>query len=186
MKWIIAGHILLVLCCLFYLFWWCVAFRPGYTGARVSGLPGILLLITAAAGLSGIVISVIGINGPTVRKGFVPTGYILIAGIIIYFGLLIITRLILHRQVTTELFLIVGWLAVELISFQTAYRMEGISVKSLLILCVLAFAAALVSLFFYLQYYQVNEARGYIYGMIPLITEALCMAIFLFLAKRGA
>ena len=184
MKWIMTGHILLVFCCLFYLFWWCVAFRPGYTGARVSGLPGILLFITAAAGLSGIVVSVIGINGPSVYKAFVPTGYILIAGIIIYSGLLIATRLILHRQVTTELFLIVGWLVVELISFQAAYRMEGIGVKALLILCILALAAAVVSLIFYLQYYQVSEVRGYIYGMIPLITEALCMAVFLLLVKR--
>ena len=181
MKSLAIGHVLLIICCLFYLIWWCVAFRPGYQGPRVSGTAGILLMITAAAGLAGVIFSVHGIRQPGSRTALLPSGSILIGGLILYVILLITTSLFLHRQVTTELFLIIGWMVLELLSFQSAYRFRQIERGTVFLLIMIAVIAAVLSLIFYLQYYQVSEMRGYIYGMIPLILFAVCMAVFLIL-----
>ena len=47
-------QILLILCCAFYLIWWYRGYRPGVPADRVQGLNGVLLLITAAHGITGI------------------------------------------------------------------------------------------------------------------------------------
>ncbi|WP_155834217.1 hypothetical protein [Butyrivibrio sp. VCD2006] len=41
----------------------------------------------------------------------------------------------------------------------------------------------ILSLFFYLQYYRVKPMTGYLFGMVPLMTEAITMGIFEFLTK---
>ena len=46
MRRILTGQTLLVLCCVFYLIWWYRGYRPGAVSGRVSGINGILLLIT--------------------------------------------------------------------------------------------------------------------------------------------
>lgn len=184
MKSLTVGHILLIVCCLFYLLWWCMAFRPGYQGARVSGTAGILLMITAAAGLAGVVFSVMGIRQPGIREALLPSGAVLIGGVVLYVLLLIGTSRFLHRQVTTELFLIIGWLVLECIAFQCPYRMGRIVSGTVILLIAMAVIAAALSLVFYIRYYQVSEMRGYIYGMIPLILFAVCMAVFLIVCRE--
>ena len=179
MKSLITGHILLIICCIFYLIWWCIAFRPGFTGSRVTERNGILLLITAAAGFAGVAFSVSGINHPGDMKLLIPSAAIVIGGIILYVFLLLISSSLLHRRVTTELILIVGWLTLELLSYQRAYCGGYISRVVTIFFFVLAAAASVSGLFLYLQYYRVSESKGYGYGMIPLITDAVCMAAFL-------
>ena len=179
MKSIITGHILLIICCIFYLAWWSFAFRPGYAGSRVTGKAGILLLVTALSGLAGLVMSIAGINQPGTRAAMIPTAVIIVGGIVIYLLLMAGSSVLLRRQVTTELLLIIGWLMIEFLSYQSAWCSERINAGTAVFLMILAAAAAIMSLFFYLQYYRVSESRGYIYGMIPLITEAACMAVFI-------
>ena len=53
----ITGQILLILCCVVYLVWWYRGFRPGVTVNRVSGVNGVLLLVTAVLGLAGVAFS---------------------------------------------------------------------------------------------------------------------------------
>ena len=43
--------------------------------------------------------------------------------------------------------------------------------------------AAVLSLYFYLQYYKVKPMTGYFFGMVPLITEAISMGVFEFLTR---
>ena len=69
MKRIIIGQIMIIICCLFYLVWWCRGYRPGVVVSRTGGVNGVLLLIT---------------------------------------------RFAFRRGVTTELFLIVGWIMLEM------------------------------------------------------------------------
>ena len=181
MKSLVIGHILLIVCCLFYLIWWCMAFRPGYQGPRISGMPGMILMITAAAGLAGVIFSVLGIRQPGIREALIPSSAVLIGGAVLYVLLMFSSSLLLHRQVTTELFLIIGWLVLEFLAYQSAYCKGRIERGGAVLLIAVAVIAAGLSLVFYLQYYRVSEARGYVYGMIPLITEAVCMAVFLIL-----
>ena len=58
---------------------------------------------------------------------------------------------------TSELFLIIGWSMLEV--------------------------AAVLSLYFYLQYYKVKPMIGYFFGMVPLITEAISMGVFEYLTR---
>ena len=166
---------LLILCCAFYLLWWCVAFRPGYHGGRVLGL----LIPAVAAGLAGVVYSVVGMIGKGGRPALFPARYIIIGAAALYVVFMLFSSLVFRRKVTTELFLIIGWLMLEIISYQTAYRMEVFGAEVMKAFIAAAFAAAALSLYFYMRYYSVSETRGYIYGMIPLVITALCMAVFL-------
>ena len=179
MKSILTGHVLLIICCIFYLLWWCYAFKPGFTESRVAGKAGMLLLITAVTGLAGVVFSVLGCNQPGSRTAPIPSIVILIGGIVIYIVLMIGSSAVLHRQVTTELLLIIGWLVLEALSYQGAYCHEVIGRSVMMVLLLTAVTASILSLYFYLQYYQVEERRGYVYGMIPLIMDGICMTAFL-------
>ena len=183
MKPLLCGHIFLIICCIFYLIWWCFAFRPGYEGSRISGKAGFLLLITAFFGIVGVALSITGLNQPCSRAAMIPSTIIVIGGISIYLFLMIGSSVLLHRRVTTELILIVGWLMIEFLSYQSAWYLEWLNAGITVFLMILAAAAALLSLFFYLQYYRVSESRGYVYGMVPLITEAVCMAVFVFMCE---
>ena len=79
MKSIMAGHVLLIICGIFYLLWWCYAFKPGFTDSRVAGKAGVLLLITAITGLAGVVLSVIGCSQPGGRAALIP-GTVIVIG----------------------------------------------------------------------------------------------------------
>ena len=57
------------------------------------------------------------------------------------------------------------------------------NVNQVVVFLVIVAVAAILSLYFYLQYYRVKPMVGYIYGMIPLITEAISMGIFEVLAR---
>ena len=48
---------------------------------------------------------------------------------------------------------------------------------------VLVAVAAVLSLYFYLQYYKVKPMTGYFFGMVPLITEAISMGVFEYLTR---
>ena len=106
-KQIFWSNLLLILCCAFYLAWWLLAFKP--TGAIRGMKTGWLLIPAFAAGLTAIILAVKGIQSASIRVSLFPSGLLLWGGIAAYFILLAVTRLLFQRQVTTELFLIVGW-----------------------------------------------------------------------------
>lgn len=177
---ITCGQILLVVCCVFYLIWWSISYRPGITVNRAGGINGVLLLITAVSGLSGVVLSIIGENGlravsaPRIRAGAVATG-----GILAYIILLLITRFALQRPVTTELILITGWAVLELTvisSLNGAGRMTNGGFW--LMICVIA-VAVIISLVLYVLYYRMEEMRAFYAAMVPLVTEGVSMIVLL-------
>lgn len=178
MKTLIAGQISLTLCCIFYLLWWRAGFYPGVTVNRVAGKVGLLLYITAVLGILGVILSVTGINHIAAEKDIISGPAVLIGGVIAYIVLLLGSRFLLHRQVTTELFLIVGWSVLMILSIGKAYSAAALSHGSFIAMLVIIAAAAILSMIFYLAYYNVEPMRGFVFGMIPLITEALSMLIF--------
>ncbi|MEE3393639.1 MAG: hypothetical protein VZR00_02535 [Lachnospiraceae bacterium] len=180
MNKLIYGNLLLFACCIFYLVWWILAFDPK---GRWS-LTWPWLIVTAAFGFAGIwqCISGIGLNTPAKKLfGLMPVGI----GILVYAALLFITYFFMHRIVTTELFLIVGWTILQIMVLDTAqafYGAGGISRTAFAVLLIIAIVIAAVSLAAYLKYYDLPKLQGYIDGMIPLIlmgvfmaAEAVCM-----------
>ena len=113
MRTVLIGQILVILGCIVYLVWWYRGFRPGTSVNRVGGINGALLLVTAVLALSGIALSLKAVMEiPSQNHS---TALIVAAGIISYVVLMLITRYLFQRVVTTELMLIVVWTTVELI-----------------------------------------------------------------------
>ena len=186
MEQIRIGQGLLIVCCVFYLIWWGVAFHPSHGDSHTSGIDGILLLITALFGLAGLTVNMLGITRIPPKEGLVSGIVIIIAGVMTYVVLLCGSRIILHRQVTSELFLIIGWAMLEVASINRSFAWEKVTAGQAALFLVIVAVAAILSLYFYLQYYRVKAMVGYIYGMIPLITEAISMGIFEYLIRVGS
>ena len=178
LKKLFLGNLVMVVCGAFYLAWWIVAFRPkGASGGRGTGWTGLLLFGAIAAGIVSIVFMARGIStAPPHTAAIFPGRSILWGGIAVYFILLAVTCFLLKRQVTTELFLIVGWAMLELSAINAMYGTGRFGMKTSVLLIVVIGVAVLVSMVCYLLYYKLEAAAGYVAGMIPLIADAAAMA----------
>lgn len=177
------GQALLIVCCVFYLIWWSVAFHPSHGNVHASGITMVLLLITFIFGIAGMSVNLIGIRDHANERGFISGYAIIVCGILSYFILMYGTRILLNRQVTTELFLIIGWTMLEVASANSVFSLGRMSVREVVFFLIIVAVAVVSSLIFYLAYYRVEPMLAYYFGMIPLVTEAMCMGVFLFLTK---
>lgn len=175
MKQVVTGQVLLILCCAVYLVWWYRGYRPGVTVSRVGGANGILLAVTALLGAAGIIVSMLPL--PVIRNNMIGQSVILIAGIVLYFLLLFVTRGVFHRIVTTELVLIVGWTTLEMALIDRLYAAEAITRGGFLTMCIVIAAAFLISMILYVAYYRMEEMKAFYAAMVPLVTEAAAMAV---------
>ncbi len=173
-KHIFQSNVLLIVCCAFYLAWWILAFKPA--GAVKGMKTGWLLIPAFAAGLISIVLAVKGIQAASIRATLFPSGSLLWGGIVAYAVLLGITALLFHRQVTTELFLIVGWAVLALSEIDALYGMGRFAHGLAVVFAVVVCAAALISLVCYVLYYDLGDRAGYFDGMVPLFVVALVTA----------
>lgn len=181
--WIRLGQILLIVCCIFYLIWWSVSFRPDEMVSRTGGWRGILLLITAACGIGGIVLSTGGLNlvpktAPPKMNGVL----VCLAGLAVYFILMAVTAIGLKRPVTTELLLITGWAVLELSVINAQNSAGTLSDARFYIGCVIIAAAFVISMILYVLYYRMEEWKAFYAAMVPLITEGVSMLALLLMA----
>ena len=153
MEQIRLGQGLLIVCCVFYLIWWGVAFHPSHGNSHTSGIDGILLLVTALFGLTGLAVNMLGIIKIPPKEGLISGMVIIIAGAVTYVVLLCGSGIILHRQVTSELFLIIGWAMLEVASINRSFAWEKVTTGQVVVFLVIVTVAAILSLYFYLQYY---------------------------------
>ena len=173
-KQIFGSNLLLILCCMFYLAWWLLAFKPA--GAVKGMKTGWLLIPAFVAGLAAIILAVKGIQSASIGAALFPNGLLLWGGIAAYLILLAVTRLLFRRQVTTELFLIVGWAALALSEINALYGVSLFSRGMAVISAVLIGVASVISLVCYVLYYNLGDRAGYFDGMIPLLMVSLTMA----------
>lgn len=169
------GDMLLVGCCIFYLLWWILAFKPN---GAVKGLPSSWLLLPALVlGILAVYLLVCGAAGADVSRSFFPAKAVLLVAIIVYVALLVLTRFILHRQVTTELLLIIGWAALVFLESNVLYGLEIIGRSGALGFFAAAAIATAVSMLCYIRYYDLKGWAAYVDGMIPLLLAAAFMAV---------
>jgi hypothetical protein len=175
---LLTGQILLVVCCVFYLIWWSISYRPGVTVSRVSGLNGALLLITALCGVTGMILSLSGSNHLPGEAGRKVSGrLILFAAVVLYLVMLLLTTRVFHRIVTTELVLITGWAALELNAVSALTGAAVFRSPQAAAMTIVIAAAYIISMVLYVAYYRMQEDRAFYAAMIPLITEAVSMAL---------
>lgn len=175
MKRILLGQILLIICCIFYLVWWYRGYRPGISVSRIGGVNGALLFATAAFGIAGLICSLTRVQTRIEYK--ISPMLIVIGGIALYFAVMLITRFAFQRIVTTELFLIVGWIMLEMTVINRLYAAESLTNGKFLFMCVVIALAFVVSIILYAAYYRMEEMRAFYAAMVPLITEAAAMAV---------
>lgn len=178
------GNLLLVGCCVFYLLWWAVAFKP--TGAIKGMKSGWLLIPAFILGIAAVVSIIRGSSAVEAGHSFFSGGSVLLVAVIAYVVLLVVTRVALHRQVTTELLLIVGWAALTCLEGNALYGMDILTRNGAMVLFVAAILAAAVSMVCYVLYYGLTDTAGYVDGMIPLLLVAIFMVVLAILIARSA
>lgn len=173
---IFAGNLLLLICSLFYLAWWIVSYRPGSSSSS-SGL----LYITAAfiTGIAAIALMSGGIDSLSQVSDYLPVKYVLLCSALLFILMVMVTAMGFHRPVTSELLIMHIWATLELSAVTVLYgtgRFGTVQAAAMTALVVIAFAAGIVC---YVLYYGLDESTRYITGMVPLITDALVMAVFM-------
>ena len=177
MSKILAGNWLLVICSIFYLAWWLITFRPPQPKGTMPGT--ICLTMAFASGLGGLYLVLKEMASPTVvhqnngLNGFL----ILTCGAVLYVVLLVMTKAVFHRQVTSELLIITGWVILETAICNYMYMTGLFTMKDAVIFSVVILIAGIVSLICYILYYELPYVKGYIDGCIPLILVMIVMII---------
>ncbi len=172
---ILTGNLLVVACCIFYLAWWLIAFHPTHA---IKGLRSGWLLVPAFIfGIWAVVEIIMGCDSGEDVHGLLPGAGIGVAAIIIYVILFAGTLYFLKRQVTTELFLIVGWAALMFLELSMLYGYGHCSMTAAIVLMVITVIAAAVSIVCYILYYNLDAVTGYIDGMIPLLLAGIMMLV---------
>ena len=167
---ILAGNLLFAACCIVYLIWWSVAFRPGYSAPM--SLKGGLFLATAILGIAALVMIVQGCMRANSPVRFM---HIMAAGAAVYIILLLLTNLLMQRQITTELILIVFWTCMEICALG-ALCGEGVFKGNVFaVLAAITLAAAAAGMICYLKYYDLAPMPAFYDGMVPLILFAAVM-----------
>lgn len=143
--------------------------------SRVGGLNGILLLITAALGFTGVILSLMPV--PFVDEPLISQIGIATGGIIAYVAFLLITKGVFHRIVTTELILIVGWTTLEMVVADRLYAAGAFDSRCFWGACMVIAVAFLISIVLYVAYYRMEEMKAFYAAMVPLVTEAVAMMV---------
>ena len=156
---IVFGQTSLVACCIVYLAWWCIAFRPDVVSGGVMG--GVLLLLMVVLAGAGIWLDVSGIRALWTGAAGRVAGGILVAGIVAYPVLLLLTVKVFHRVPTTELLLIVAWAVLEAMVVSVLV-LSGLAAEGAALSCLAAIVlATVVGLICYLVYPELfNEAHS--------------------------
>ncbi|MBO4910160.1 MAG: hypothetical protein J5476_12860 [Lachnospiraceae bacterium] len=179
MKQIIIGQILLIICCGFYLVWWYLGYKPNVTVDRFGGINGALLSATTFFGMAGIICSLMPVE-ETSNKSYSQL-FVVLGGIVGYILLMLLTKLVFQRIVTTELFLIVGWTMLEM-SIINRLSGSGLLVGPKLVFMYIVLALAfIISMVLYVAYYRMDEMKAFYAAMVPLVTEALAMGTLVLL-----
>ena len=176
MEKILTGNLLFAGCCVVYLVWWSVAFRPGFSAPMT--IKGFLFLATAVLGVAGLAkiiqgCSLAGQNAQAVGTHGPHYMGIIAAAAGVYIVLLLLTNLLMHRQVTTELMLIVFWACMEVCACSALWSGGLFGGKAFAVIVAIVLAAAASGMICYLKYYELEPMTAFYDGMVPLILFAL-------------
>lgn len=175
MNKLMTGSLLLILCNLFYLAWWIVAFKPGVE-ARRTWLAALLVGTATVVGIIGVVQLVGAIRSAVMKRSLFNGMILIVCGFAAYILLILITWFFMHRQITLELLLIDGWVILELSLINLLYGTEKLSFAGAVIFIVILAAAVIAVMYFYMAYYNLEKEAAFIDGTIPLIITAAFMA----------
>lgn len=169
-----AGNLLFLLCSIFYLVWWIVCFRPNASSGQ-SG--GVFLAFAFLTGITALILLSVGINAFSATSKALPIRFILIGAVALYLILLSVTAAVFHRQVTSELIIMVIWAALQLSVITVLYGTGRFDFGRTAAAVMLVGAAIVIGMICYVLYYRLDGSSSYIDGMIPLAADAVVMAV---------
>jgi len=173
---IFTGNLLLLFCSLCYLAWWVVSFNPNSSGGSAG-----MFYIAAAfiTGVAAIFLTSSGIKWLSQDSKGLPVKFILLGSVAVFLILLLVTVIVFHRMVTSELLIIHIWAALELSMVTVLHGTGHFGLGSVAILSALIGIAFVASMICYILYYRLDGTASYWDGMIPLIMDAFVMSAFL-------
>lgn len=171
---ILAGNVLFIVCCAFYLAWWLLWFRP--VNPVVGVKTGWLLVPAAIAGVAAVICIIWGVSGVGAGKLLFPNWAAVVGWIAGYAVLAAGTWWLFDRPVTSELLLITGWGALALAQVSALAGSGLFSRQMALIFVVIVAVVVIASLVCYVLYFRLDPWPSYIDGMIPLLLTALTLA----------
>lgn len=174
-KLIFAGQLLLALCCGIYIPWWFKVFKPGQPHDWVAGGAGIMLLLTFLSGLAGFVLTTMGNSRAQAERDLFYGFHPLAAWVILYIAMMALTVLAFQRPVTTELFLITGWLMLEAVTVNALYGTgrfgRGMAVGAIVVMA----AVFVADMALYVRYYRLDQWLAYKLAAVPLALDGAAM-----------
>ncbi|HZK88418.1 MAG TPA: hypothetical protein VFC27_04610 [Anaerovoracaceae bacterium] len=173
---IFTGNLLLLFCSFCYLVWWFVSFNPNSSGGSAG-----MFFIAAAfiSGIAAIFLTSSGINWLSQDSKSFPVKFILLGSAVVFLILLLVTTIVFHRMVTSELLIIHIWAVLELSMVVVLYGTGHFGFGRVAILSALTGIAFVAGLICYILYYRLDGTASYWDGMIPLIIDAFVMSVFL-------
>ncbi len=183
MSKLLAGNWFMVICSIFYLAWWLIVFRP--PAPKGSMIGSILLILAFASGIIGLYLTIGEMAFPTgeMQNRGIKGLFIMACGVILYVVLLVMTKAVFHRQVTSELFIITGWVVLEVAICNYMYALGAFSVREAVALSVVGLIVGLISLICYVLYYELPYVKGYVDGCIPLVLVMITMIVINMMIK---
>ena len=173
---IFAGNVLLLLCSLFYLAWWVIVFRPNASEKSPAGT--ICITFAFLTGVAAIALMSGGIHALSNSTKGVPVSSVLLGCAALFVLLLLVTTIVFRRPITSELIIIHIWTALELSAVAVLYNAGRFGMGRAVTLAVFAGIATVIGLVTYVLYYRLEGTASYRDGMIPLISDAVVMAVF--------
>jgi hypothetical protein len=171
-----AGNLLFFLCCLFYLAWWLICFKPG---ASAGSAGGIFLAFAFLTGIAAVITLSASIRALAPLSKTLPVRYILLGAAAAYLILLAVTVSFFHRPATSELLIMHIWAALELAAVAVLHGTGRFGAGRAGTLTALVGAATAAGVICYVLYYRLGSTASYVDGMVPLASDALVTAAFL-------
>jgi hypothetical protein len=183
LRQMLAGSAGIVLCVVFYLIWWCIAFKPGGSSTAFSTTCIVLAFVT---GIIGLTVLIRGLCACPTTDTTIPGWKISVIGLVVYIAMVGLTYLLMKRRVTTELFLIIGFAVLELCVINALHGIDVFGPTLSVVLIVVLGIVVIGSLVCYLAYYNLGAVASYRIGMVPLIAcGSYLIAIIMALLMRG-
>lgn len=174
---IASGQFALLVCGIAYLVWWCIYFYPKRKSSLAKNTVGIVgIAVAVVAGIAAVVFVIRGCGRLPQVQSSVSGSVIVLVGFTAYVLLLLLTKFVFKRPVTTELALLVGWAALEC-HVQSRLFGAGLSMGSLLTgQLVLIAVIEVLGLVAYTLYYKLPPFKSFVDGCIPLAAVGVSSA----------
>ena len=169
------SNLWLIACCVFYLLWWLLAFKPVNPIHGVKS--GWLLIPASITGLVAIIFALQSGTHAKVTEALFPSWALVLAAALAYVLLLLITRLVFKRPVTSELFLIVGWACLATYQINILFGTQIFTYHQAFLFIILILAVLVICMVCYTVYYRLGVVACYVVGAIPLVLGAAVMGV---------